>query len=683
MSSLSQFSSTARNDESSFLPDSCVVFRFRPTRVSLFYVFKMNKKRKLSPNRSTYQQKYKAEWEKELKWLKIGKTDTSATCVLCNTQLNVCMGGVKDLRRHETTELHKKNARAVDRNSLMSSFVIQQNNGVVDAELRFANFVTENNLPMKLADNFTKLVPAMFPDSVIAKNFKCCRTKTSQLIEQVLCRSVKDDIISKMQQSFFTLLIDESTDKATLRQMVIMARIFGEHKVETHLFQVVAFEGAATGENLYNVVDKAFEEDKIPWENCLSMSSDGARAMVGEFNSVLSRVKQQQGDVWFLHCTCHVAHLTASHATDQLPDVFEQFARDVYTFFKTSGKRQCDFRKIQASLELDTHKILRPCFTRWLAMLQCVDRLLEQWPALTLYFDETIDEKERKSEAVKRIQSTLHSDYAKLYFLFVQAVLPRFTKFNIMFQHESPIIHKLHKEMCSLLRQFVASFVQFSVIQRTDFVNIEIDYSKKNQLNDASLFIGHKTRTLLEEGNITCEEKKEFYQNIRTFFEKGTKEMYRLLPFGDAVLKNITVFDPLDKTGNWDKIEALVKRFPNVIVAEEMDTLNAEFMHYSLWEPPAVLNINQTDDIDVYWDKVSKSLEFPTLTKLAKTMLILPHSNAEVERVFSKLTLIKTCHRTSLGSPMLNALMHCSTRKHMGEFTPTDSMRRKARQLKK
>ena len=70
---------------------------------------------------------------------------------------------------------------------------------------------------------------------------------------------------------------------------------------------------------------------------------------------------------------------------------------------------------------------------------------------------------------------------------------------------------------------------------------------------------------------------------------------------------------------------------------------------------------------------------FPILGKLAEAMLILPYSSSGVELIFSTLKLIKTAHRSSLQSPMLNALMHASTRKNLANFNPNDGMRKKSR----
>jgi hypothetical protein len=166
----------------------------------------MASKRKLSPDRSNYHQRYKTEWESEFKWIKQGPNDTTVVCKLCNSDLSIGKGGKKDLIKHAGRQVHKKNELAVSGSSL-SKFVMRQDNSVVDAELRWANFVAENHLPMALSDNFNKLAPVLFPDSAIAKEFRCARTKTSQLIQQALGDTIRENIVDKMKNSFFTLVI--------------------------------------------------------------------------------------------------------------------------------------------------------------------------------------------------------------------------------------------------------------------------------------------------------------------------------------------------------------------------------------------------------------------------------------------------------------------------------------------
>jgi hypothetical protein len=48
---------------------------------------------------------------------------------------------------------------------------------VTVAEMYFATFIAEHNLPFAASDHFSKLCKVMFPDSEIAKKFSSGRTK--------------------------------------------------------------------------------------------------------------------------------------------------------------------------------------------------------------------------------------------------------------------------------------------------------------------------------------------------------------------------------------------------------------------------------------------------------------------------------------------------------------------------
>ena len=68
-------------------------------------------------------------------------------------------------------------------------------------------------------------------------------------------------------------------------------------------------------------------------------------------------------------------------------------------------------------------------------------------------------------------------------------------------------------------------------------------------------------------------------------------------------------------------------------------------------------------DVVTFWGNLGKMTDtsgesrFPTISKLSKTLLSLPHSNADVERIFSQVTLIKTKTRNKLKTETLDALI--------------------------
>lgn len=53
-------------------------------------------------------------------------------------------------------------------------------------------------------------------------------------------------------------------------------------------------------------------------------------------------------------------------------------------------------------MDLKAHKILRPAQTRWLSIRAVVERLLEQWDGLFLYFNKLYFEEECKNMNKKK-----------------------------------------------------------------------------------------------------------------------------------------------------------------------------------------------------------------------------------------------------------------------------------------
>ena len=51
--------------------------------------------------------------------------------------------------------------------------------------------------------------------------------------------------------------------------------------------------GPSTGENIFNTIDKEFEDRKIPWKNCLGFACDNASVMTGVHAGVASFVMKE------------------------------------------------------------------------------------------------------------------------------------------------------------------------------------------------------------------------------------------------------------------------------------------------------------------------------------------------------------------------------------------------------
>ena len=97
---------------------------------------------------------------------------------------------------------------------------------VVEAEVKFSYMLGEHHLPFLLADHCTKLFQSMFPDSAIAKSFKCSCTKATAILK-VIALDILQQIRHVLQEfKFFSRQVDESTDISVMQQMAIMLRFF-------------------------------------------------------------------------------------------------------------------------------------------------------------------------------------------------------------------------------------------------------------------------------------------------------------------------------------------------------------------------------------------------------------------------------------------------------------------------
>ena len=122
--------------------------------------------------------------------------DDRAFCKQCKVSFSDAHGGSYDVRRHFKSAGHNTALQSSKKTAILEVFGFgdshaaksarekqdEQKKQVLRAEAQFVQFVVEHNLSFRCGDHLTKLVKSMFPDSNIARQFQCSRTKTSVLV---------------------------------------------------------------------------------------------------------------------------------------------------------------------------------------------------------------------------------------------------------------------------------------------------------------------------------------------------------------------------------------------------------------------------------------------------------------------------------------------------------------------
>lgn len=429
----------------------------------------------------------------------------------------------------------------------------------------------------------------------------------------------------------------------------------------------------------------------IPTKNIIGFGSDGCNAMMGQHNSVMSRFLQQNPGIYISKCICHSLNLCASIASQEIPRRCEDLARDVYSFFKNSPKRKAIFLSFQEFVKVDLHKILSLSGTRWLSMRKVVNRLLEQWHALRLFFVDQIFTE--RLVVADRILGYLNDPQVKLYFLFLEWVLPKFNKLNAYFQSERCIITKVHQRMCDTYKDLLCAYMKNDYVTKNLAEANPLEESKMMHIN--AMYLGADVLLELQAirkrtpADIAMKMEKEFRNGCRAYLQVACIEMKNRYNFKDEIMSKLSLLNPVkalspSERDNWPSLVPLIVLLPlcsSGMKTQDIDDEWRSLCHYEF--PKHILTEENVKNVDVFWGSVlnlrnDENVQlFPNLSMFFLNVLSLPHSNADCERIFSALNIIKTKLRNALHISSVCYLMlakECVKDDGCNNFIPTKAM---------
>lgn len=176
-------------------------------------------------------QKFRDAWLKHedyKPWLtKVPEDQYKAKCRACNTIINAELTVIKN---HMASKVHTYRSQHLEAQPTSSNFVqisddISTKTKAAQAlEVKLCGFVTEHNISFTALTHLTTLLKCAVPDSKIIKEIQLKSTKGTAIIKNVIASTEKEELRKKLQNSLFSILIDESTDIGSIRTMCIIVR---------------------------------------------------------------------------------------------------------------------------------------------------------------------------------------------------------------------------------------------------------------------------------------------------------------------------------------------------------------------------------------------------------------------------------------------------------------------------
>ena len=251
----------------------------------------------------------------------VDATAPTPLCLVCGEKLSNSAMVPSKLKRHLQTKhpsLQNKNAdyfvRLCEHTEKQATFMrktTKVNERVLKASYHVAELVAKSKKSHNVAE--TLILPACkaivnemlrpeaakeiakvpLSDNRISRRIDDMSADFESVVLEKICISKK-----------FALQLDESTDISGHAQLLANVRfVDGEAIRENFLFCKTLPE--RTGEAIIRVTSEYLVKGGLKWENCMSVCTDGAAAMVGRTKGFVSRVKERNPDVIVTHSFLH------------------------------------------------------------------------------------------------------------------------------------------------------------------------------------------------------------------------------------------------------------------------------------------------------------------------------------------------------------------------------------------
>ena len=104
--------------------------------------------------------------------------------VLLILALQLGEGTLYDIKKHIATAKHRSSVECKITNHPITQFrkPLSTNYDVIRTETLWTLYVVDNNMPFTSSDGFCDVIKTVFPDSKIAQDFACRRTKTTSIV---------------------------------------------------------------------------------------------------------------------------------------------------------------------------------------------------------------------------------------------------------------------------------------------------------------------------------------------------------------------------------------------------------------------------------------------------------------------------------------------------------------------
>lgn len=85
--------------------------------------------------------------------------------------------------------------------------------------------LAQRNIPLAFADRLSPMIREVF-DGPVTKRYSCARTRSTAILNNAVASALKNELLSAMRSSSFSILIDGSNDSGLEKMNPLTIKIF-------------------------------------------------------------------------------------------------------------------------------------------------------------------------------------------------------------------------------------------------------------------------------------------------------------------------------------------------------------------------------------------------------------------------------------------------------------------------
>jgi hypothetical protein len=593
----------------------------------------------------------------------------------------------KDAKRRWINELERKMKPIPDHIRQMED----ENKERVITTMKISYFVCQEDLSLSKYERLCKfLMDAKTPYMPKSQDYSSyTNRKSANDFIYCISRHLEQIQIKNMLESpFFSLMVDESTDRSLEQHLVVYATYLDSKGLGPPISQFMKLKNVidGKGKTIYDSVSELINVRGLQYKNLIVVSTDGASAMIGHENGFVSFLKKNTPNLITVHCVAHRESLATADASKKIPELLcvEKIANKVYSWVQNSPKRSNELNDLLKIMQIDVLDVLQIHSVRWLSRGEVIIRLVKLMPAiLTLWKNEKKTSSWYDKTRIYSIQFCFHM---------LADVLGELNKLNKTFQEENVDITTiglalevtistlsrwfLRKETFAEGTTYLSKFLsdsQYGYIEIKD-EGVVIDRHELQYISIPAMDIDYndiRKRTMkpcIEGTEESCQQLTEGY--IESLID-SLNERFPDLPLFNAAKLFSPCYYPEERHSREKNSERwLFKLFQHLqhTISEDIglvplfdvkackrelhpfvDSLNLACEGFSMKEAWKVFRNTKL------WHKT-----YPHMMKLWQVVLTIPASTVDCERGFSKQNIIKDIRKSRLGLDTLDALMRIS-----------------------